>query len=156
MGYSYGRNGRGNMVLSCDGCGDLGGVRKRTCPYEVLTDSSRGPRARLRYCYPPALCGGCYSACGGLRGVHGARCRDGAASSQEEYDARQAKLDAGELMVMAAWGDWQKGVPDGLVGVVFRGADQEAWRLVPEAAYEPGARPWLSDYPGAAGWEEHP
>ena len=50
---------------------------------------------------------------GGTRGVH-ARCADSAHTAQAEYDAKQARIDAGELFVLAAWGDWQAGVPEGM------------------------------------------
>lgn len=153
MGYSRDYRGR----LCCDRCGQGGGARKRTCPHTVLTDSTRGPRARLAYCYPPALCGPCYKAEGGLRGIHGQRCADGAATSQAEYDATEARLDAGEFQVLAAWGDWQDGVPEGRCGVLFGGRDGQVWKLVADGEYDPGPgrKPWLSDYPDATDWVDH-
>ena len=155
MGYSYGRNARGNWVLSCDGCGTVGDVRKRTCPHKVTGDSLRGPRYAMSYCPAPALCAGCFKREGGTRGLH-ARCAEPARKSQAEYDAKQARIDAGELFVLAAWGDWQAGVPGGMCGVKFGGRDGEAWHLVPAGDYHPGKLPGLSDYPQAQPWAEHP
>lgn len=152
MGYSYDMNNR----LCCDGCSRSGGVRKRKCPHMVLTDSSRGPRIEIHYCYPPALCDDCYRSRGGLRGVHGQHCADGAAASQAEYDADQAKLDAGDLMVLAAWGDWQDKVPEGMVGVKFGAYGQtSAYRLAWAESYQPRAMRFLSDYPDAIEWHDH-
>lgn len=139
MGYSYSSDGR----LACDNCGDVGGVRRRKCPYTVLTDSSRGPRHTLNYCPPPALCSPCYRALGGLRGVHpDSRCGVGSRASQAAYDATQAKLDAGDAVAVAAWGDWSDGVPEG--SVIFRDSDGNHW-LVDRVAYEAGR--FLSDFP---------
>jgi hypothetical protein len=151
MGYCYGRNATGRMALACDRCGNVGGVRKRTCPHKVLTDSSRGPRATLAYCTPSALCGGCFHEIGGSRVLH-RDCKDAAAASQAEYDANQARLDAGELTVLAAWGDWHETVPAGMAGVLFGGRDGQRAVLVPAADYQPGTRPWLSDYRDPDPW----
>ena len=52
MGYSYGRNARGNMSLACDVCGSCEGARKRTCPYKVRGDSLRTVPAPTRYELP--------------------------------------------------------------------------------------------------------
>lgn len=156
MGYSYGYTETGRQALACDQCGTVGGVRKRKCPYMVLTDSSRGPRVKIHYCYPPALCGGCYKAAGGLRGVHGQQCADGAAQSQAEDDANQAKLDAGDLIVLAAWGDWQDKVPEGKTGVLFGAYGKtDTYRLVAAGDYNPRTKGFLSDYPDAIEWEDH-
>lgn len=152
MGYCYDMRNR----LCCDKCGASGGVRKRRCPYMVLGDSSRGPRFAMHYCSCPALCSVCYKALGGLRGVHGQECKDGAARSQAEYDAAQAKLDAGDLAVLAAWGDWNDKVPSGLTGVVFGAYGKTSiYRLVWADSYQPRAKPFLSDYPEAMEWEDH-
>jgi hypothetical protein len=153
MGYSYGRNARGNWVLSCDGCGDLGGVRKRTCPHKVLGDSHRtmdGKRHALPYCPPPALCGACFRRHGGTARIH-AQCADGAAQSQARYDETERQLDAGELLVTSA--SMVDGHP-GMVRVMFAGryhpgageARREAARVMPAELYDFHARPRLSDY----------
>ena len=155
MGYSYGRNSRGNMALSCDGCGTCEGVRKRTCPHKVTGYTLTGPRVALNYCPPPAYCGACLAARGGNAKVH-AGCTDGAARMQADADAKQATLDAGGLLVMAAFGSWQDTVPAGMVGVKFTGRAGDSWGLVAEGDYDPGKRPALSDYPGAADWTDHP
>lgn len=133
MGYSYGQNGRGNWVLSCDACGEVGGVRKRTCPYLVTCDSSRGARHALPYCPAPALCGSCYKR---ERATLHQDCEAGARSAQESYDATQTKIDAGEPVLLAAWGDWHEEVPAGQVGVLFKGHAGEAWYLIPEDEYD--------------------
>lgn len=81
--------------------------------------SARGPdglrrTARASGCRTarrPRPCSGCYRADGGLRGIHGQVCADGAVRSQAEYDATQARLDAGEPMVLAARGDWSERTP---------------------------------------------
>lgn len=151
MGYSYDMSNR----LCCDNCGTSGGVRKRKCPHVVTTDSARGPRVAIHYCYPPALCNGCYRANGGLRGVHGQSCKDGAARSQAEYDVTEAKLAAGDLIVLAAWGDWQAKVPEGMCGVMFGKTGVAVYRLVPHDSYQPRAKGFLSDYPEATAWEDH-
>lgn len=150
MGYCYDMSNR----LCCDRCGQSGGVRKRTCKYTVLGDSIRTPggtRHRMNYCYPPALCASCYKAMGGLRGIHGDDCRDGAAKSTAEADAIEALLDAGELFVVSASGDWAEGVPAGMVLVTFsgRGWTPHVKRLVAKDSYQPGEKPKLSDYPEA-------
>jgi hypothetical protein len=82
MGYCFDYRGR----LVCDGCDIPGGVRKRKCPYRVTYGRSNGGHT-VPYCSPPALCADCYRKYGGLRGVHGERCREGAAASQAEHDA---------------------------------------------------------------------
>lgn len=153
MGYCYGRNERGNMVLACDGCSNVGGVRKRTCPYKVRDDASRstvpGTRYEMRYCYPPALCAVCYAKRGGQNGVH-ANCAAGAARSQAEYDTSYARLVAGEYKVMSAFGSWHDAVPAGKTGVIFRNLDgDERTYLVDADEYEPGPKGWLADYPDA-------
>lgn len=150
MGYSYGYNERGNLVLACDHCGEVGGVRKRTCPEKVTGDSLRtsgGRRPTFAYCYPPALCGECYKTLGGKNGVHGERCKQGAAKAQAEYDAIEEALDAGEMFVVAAYGDWHRDVAEGYVLVTFKGRDDEASVLMRKDEYNFAAKPKLSDYP---------
>lgn len=150
MGYSYGRNAAGNMVLACDGCGVAGGVRKRSCVHYVsdAADTRGGPRRRLAYCQPPALCDACMGTHGPAAVLH-AKCADGAAYFQAKEDAKQAALDRGDACVSAAWGDWADGVPAGMARVAFRGYSGVTYRLIPAGEYDPGARPFLSDYPGA-------
>lgn len=128
MGYSYDRLNR----LCCDHCGVSGGVRKRTCPRKVLTDSLRGPRRWLSYCYPPALCGDCYRQAGGSA-IHN-QCAEGAAASQVKYDEIEALLDAGEALSVAAWGQHDD-VPAGMVGLLFVSRTARLYRLVPTAEY---------------------
>lgn len=161
MGYSYGRDAAGNSGLACDGCGAIVGTRKRVCPYTVTGSSLRTPHGRrpapLPYCPAPAYCPGCYAARGGLRGVHGESCRDGAASMQAADDAQELMLDAGELLVTSAVGSYPgSGIPEGMVSVTFSGRYDAATRNVPEVTrlvpapdYDWRARPRLSDYPAA-------
>lgn len=148
MGYSYDMRGR----LACDSCGRTGETRKRPCPHKVTTETGQV----LRYCQAPALCGDCLRKHGGTAGVH-AGCKEGAAKSQARYDARRERLAAGEAQVMCAWGDWHELVPTGLVGALFIGADKvEHCVLLRVQDYDPSTKPWLSDYPDAMPWENHP
>ena len=147
MGYGYGHTSSGRYALACDRCGTVGGVRKRPCPHKVLTDSARGPRTWLRYCPAPALCGECYRELGGLRGVHPERCTKGAAASQAEYDARQARLDAGESMVVAAWNGPSADV------VKVRCHDGAEY-LIPIREYQQGRGGFVTDYPNARRLED--
>lgn len=150
MGYSYGRTSRGGQALACDHCGESEGrTRKRTCPHKVLTDSlrsSNGKRHSISYCYPPAYCPDCFKKAGGSKGVHGEKCREGAAKSTAEYDAIEAALDVGEKFVVSA-----SRAPEGKTEVTFwgRGATGEVRVLVPSESYNPKAKPKLSDYPEA-------
>lgn len=138
MGYSCDYRGR----LCCASCGAAGGVRKRKCAYKVRCESERGEAARysLPYCPAPALCGACYKKHGGLRGVHGEACRSGAAASQAEADAIQARYEAGDQKPRSAYGSWHAQVPKGKVGVVYSGG---ALVLLSEELYE--SRPWFSE-----------
>ncbi len=148
MGYIY----RGSQ-LCCDSCGTSQEVRKRKCPY-MVTDE-RG--LTLHYCSPSALCNACYAKYGGLRGLHGTDCRDGAKRAQQEYDDRRRGLANGEHIVRSAWGSWYETVPDEMVGVAFEDADgQRIYRLVPKAQYNPNEREWLSDYPDTLPWTDPP
>jgi len=131
MGYGY----RAHRLV-CDQCGGCTGVRKRTCPYRVLSDSLAGPRRLLPYCQPPALCARCYSELGGKSQVHGERCRAGAQAAQKHADDIEAQLDAGELLPVTAWGDSHPKVPTGRVGVCYRGRKAKAYRLIHEDDYE--------------------
>lgn len=148
MGYSYGQTASGSWALACDRCPTAGGVRKRTCTYKVLTDSLHGGRHALPYCSPPALCSPCYAAVGGAKGLH-ARCAEGAAASQAEYDAVEARLDAGEFISASGFGSWHEHVPDGFVGRIFRGRAGERYALIPEDADKHSV---LSDVVGAKPW----
>lgn len=144
MGYCYDMAGR----LACDACGKTGGVRKRTCPHRVHYADG----GSLPYCQPAALCSDCYR-------KHKAKlhegCAAGAAKQNAAEVARKAKLAAGELEVRSAWGDWHETVPTGMTGVLFRNGDQQDYRLMPQADYQPGDKHWLSDYPTAEPWENH-
>lgn len=138
MGYSYGRTSSGRYALACDNCGTTDRVRKRKCPYTVLTDSIRstnGQRHRLPYCPAPALCGSCLKQLGGSRKLH-EHCAAPAAASQVEYDAAEAIWLSGEPVVVSAirTGDntWTK--------VTFHqrrtdGASEELTRYIPADDY---------------------
>lgn len=146
MGYSYDNRGR----LCCDNCGQAGGVRKRVCPATVRTDSSRGPRLGIRWCSPPAVCSPCWTP-ELRRKVHG-DCREQAQRGQQKYDVDEARLEAGDRMVVSACGDWHKDVPAGMVLVTFAGPYRDGavqWvdYLMPAADYKQGG--WLSEYPTA-------
>jgi hypothetical protein len=130
MGYCYDHRNR----LCCDACGNAGGVRKRICTATVLTDSLRGPRSTLRYCSPPALCPTCYRKRGSAAGIH-ADCAEYAANAQQEYDAIEAALDAGESLSISAWGSWHPQVPDGMVGLCFASRNGNTYALVYEHEY---------------------
>ncbi len=146
MGYGYGYGARGRLVLACDSCGKTGGVRKRTCPYKVTGTSLRSPtrtRWSLPYCPAPALCADCYKNHGGLRGVHGDSCKNGAAAYQARYDAEQARLESGDSQVTTRYGSWAEGVPDGHVKVVYRSLDgRETVKILPKGVSDAD---WLSE-----------
>lgn len=153
MGYSYGYNPRSRRydLLSCDSCGlttadGARSVRKRTCPHKVLTDSHRswdGRRHALPYCYPSALCSGCYAK--HKDGLH-SDCARRAAESNADYDRIEALLDAGEKLVASAIR-----VEDGKTRVTFTGraGTGEVNALVDSEDYNPHTRKRLSDYPNA-------
>lgn len=151
MGYSYSRTPAGVMALDCDYCGKPGGVRKRTCPYKVTSDNSRsGERYALPYCRPPAACRPCWKT---NKATAHADCKDGAAQMQAQYDATQARLDAGELLAIAArCGD----APAGMVRVTFVGAGGggRVDYLMPDEAYSGGG--FLSDYRQAVPVDQAP
>ena len=150
MGYSFDFRGR----MCCDSCGNPGGVRRRTCPHRVrYHDGGSAP-----YCYPPALCSACYAKHGGLRGVHGERCRDGAGEAQVREDRIGAKLAAGEIQVRAAWGRGGSepsrygNVPPGQVMVAC--SDDKRY-LVDAAEYDRRTRDnFLSEFPSAVEYIE--
>ena len=137
MGYCFDYKGR----LVCDDCGAYGSVRKRKCSFKVLGDSLHGPRHALPYCYPPALCSECFKKHGGTKGIH-AGCRDGAEASQAEADKIERLLDEGDFLPVSAYGDWHEAVPEGKVGVKYRGRSGERYVLLDKADYE--GRPVLS------------
>ena len=142
MGYSYGQSMNGRWILACDKCGTVGAVRKRKCRFMVADEGGRA----LPWCPAPALCGPCFKALGGTAGIHGDRCREGAAAAQAEYDEKAARIAAGDKPVRVAYGDWHGRVPTGAVLVGFRGSD-DVWeyRLMRKAVYTGGG--YLSDYP---------
>jgi hypothetical protein len=151
MGYSYGYSASLRMALACDKCGAVGGVRRRQCPHMVRGSterSSSGTRVAMHYCSAPALCAGCFREEGGTRGLH-RTCADGARQSEEEYDRRQARLQAGDHYVLARWGSWQETVPTGMVGCMFGGPGWTDHRyvLVPAAMEKVD---WLEDLPPEA------
>jgi hypothetical protein len=141
VGYSYSFDGK----LCCDACGKSGGVRKRTCPYRV----NYADGGSLPYCYPAALCGECYRQ---RRATLHTDCGDGAAKRTAAEADRAARLAAGDLEVRAAFGSWHQTVPDGFVGVLFRGSAREERRLIPAADYNPGIRRYLSEYAETRDW----
>jgi hypothetical protein len=148
MGYCYDSAGR----LVCDYCGTCGGVHKRLCPY-VVTDE-RGHT--MHYCKPPALCAACYNKHGGLRGIHGESCRSGSTKSQAAYDEQRARLASGDPIVRSAYGSWHESVPSGMTGLSFEDRDGQAlYRLVPATQYHNNGG-WLSDFPEATEWVNHP
>jgi hypothetical protein len=149
MGYC--RDSAGRLV--CDRCGNAGGVRRRTCPHKVLTDSVAHARMTLPNCSPWALCATCFRVMGGNKGVHEG-CAAEAAAAQARYDAIEAGLDAGELFVLSATSGERQGVPDGQVGVIFHGRGGHVHVLVPAADYDSSARPRLSDYPTTVPWPQ--
>lgn len=139
MGYAYAVSASGRYSLACDGgCGRAGskqGVRKRRCPHKSAY-YQYGRRYELPYCPAPALCSHCYKRHGGLRGIHGQSCREGAACSTAKAEAKQAQLEAGEKLSGAAWGSWCKSVPEGKVGLIFEGLDAKREQyLVPAEQY---------------------
>jgi len=144
MGYSYDLRGR----LACDSCGACGQTRKRTCPHKVHYASG----GALPYCYPSALCPGCYAK---HKATLHTGCKDGAAKRTAEEAAKHARLAAGELEVTSAYGSWHPTVPEGYTGVIFRGVDRaEVYRLIAREQYDPGVRRYLSEYPDAHPWTD--
>ena len=148
MGHSYAHNARGNLVLVCDVCGGIGGVRTRQCPHRVLIASRFTERQRLPLCIPPALCPACFHDKGATHGLH-ADCAPAAAELQTTEDAAQARLDAGEWHLMSATQSDRQGVlvvSFSAPGGIGNGFVQ---LLVPEVDYDARAKLWLSDYPNA-------
>jgi hypothetical protein len=148
MGYSYGMAPSGRWALACDSCGEVGAVRKRTCPHKVTSDSTRGPRYALPYCPAPALCGPCFQRHGRTKGLHD-RCAEGAAAAQAKYDETEARFQSGEGVVVAAWGDWDAETPSGMVRFrcIFATREERDY-LVPDEDYPTGDG-FLGDYPRA-------
>jgi hypothetical protein len=148
MGHCYDSRGR----LVCDQCGEADGTAKaRHCTYKVLTDSIRGGRASLHYCYPPDLCKGCYEALKPT--LHGEECKTGAARSQADYDHTEALLDQGEYFSITGFGDWHELVPEGYVGRCFKGRKGEKWVLIPKDDDKSNI---LSEIKTAKPWSPHP
>lgn len=119
MGYVYGFNERGRMVLSCDNCGEVGGVRKRRCP--------------VNYCPAPALCSGCWrslKADGSVARWH-ADCPAASARYRAEIAAREAEPDR---WVRSARGDWAPDVPAGMVAATLYSGRVV---LIPKDEYDP-------------------
>ena len=154
MGFSYGRTASGRSTLSCDSCGTVGGVRKRTCPHKVHYAGG----GSLPYCYPAALCSACYATAKPT--LHAGHAELAAARTAAE-SAKHARLVAGDKEVSTAFGSWHAKVPTGFVGVGFAGPATERgmlngsiseWRLVPAEVYDPSVRRYLSDYHGALPW----
>jgi hypothetical protein len=151
MGYGYSATG----ALCCDSCGKTGGVRKRTCTARVAYPQD-GPDRSIPYCYPPALCGPCFTRRGGNAGIH-KDCAGYAAKSTAENQVIADRIAAGDLQVMSAYGSWHKDVPEGSTGVLFAPNRTDRWqeqtyRLVPKDDYDPGKKKFLSDYPNASPW----
>ena len=119
MGYGYGYNPQtGRQMLACDGCGQIGGVRKRKCPHLVFWPSeTRG----LPYCQAPALCAGCFKQEGGSKAIH-AGCEAPAKAAQDQHDADHTRLVNGDAKVSARWGSWHDEVPEGKVGCLYTNA----------------------------------
>jgi len=147
MGYCFDYRGR----LVCDGCSISGGVRKRKCPHKVKASILDGGNT-MPYCRPPALCAGCYKHHGGLRGVHGDRCRDGAAESQASYDADNARLAKGDLKSSGAFGDWSDLVPKGKVGLLFYGLDGAFFGVLLDNADYDNRAVWFLDLESYEPW----
>lgn len=156
MGYSYGFNpSTGRQMLSCDACGTIGGVRKRTCTAICITENG----GRLPYCPAPAYCSPCFKARGGSKVIHGAQCHEGAAAYTAECAAKAERIAGGDLPVNAAWGSWAEWVPEGKTGVLFgaRTRDaQQVYALVDADEYKPGRKGYLSDYPNHVVLEGNP
>jgi hypothetical protein len=156
MGYSYSYSNR----LCCDGCGVDRGVRKRKCPHKVVDYQDNGqPYAAVSYCPAPALCSDCYKKHGGLRGLHGDSCKQGAANSQAQADAKRDAIAAGEMFVKAAWGQWHDSVPMDKVGLLYAGKEGEVYILVPKDRYDLPGKPYpmLSEVADVMEtWENHP
>jgi len=144
MGYSYDMSGR----LACDACGSTGKTRKRTCPHKVHYAGG----GSLPYCYPSALCADCYAT---RKATLHAGCAERAAARTADEAAKHARLVAGELEVASAFGTWHATVPEGWVGVIFRGtAANEAYRLIAADHYDPTSRRYMSEYPDARPWSD--
>ena len=150
MGYGYGYDSRtGRQVLACDGCGTLGGVKKRKCIYLVTYRDG----SSLHYCQAPALCSACFKNEGGSKGVH-ARCEAGAMASQATYDLERRRLDAGDARVAARFGSWHDLVPTGFVGAIYRDSQGQETRVLVEKDSADSGADWLSDVANPQPWPE--
>lgn len=117
MGYSYGRNEKGNYVLSCDSCGNIGGVLKRKCPHN--------------YCPAPALCPSCWiERRGELKAYHETHCK----AASERYAAQRQRekdlMENGEFIRCAALSH------DDRVKVIFRGKSAEKAFFMSHETYD--------------------
>jgi len=121
----------------------------------MVTFAATGTTVRQEwpYCPPPALCACCVRRLGGTDGVHGEECRTGALVLQAEEDERQARYEAGDYLIVAAWGDYHAWVSAGMVRIechcLIDPSRPPLIMLVPVASYDPGLKGWLSDYPEA-------
>lgn len=57
-----------------------------------------------------------------------------------------------ELFVICAFGDWHEDVPEGKVGVFFKGLNDGCRVLIDEDAYDSINKKRLSDYPETLPW----
>jgi len=134
-------------MLSCDGCGTIGGVRKRKCVFMVTyIDGSR-----LHYCQAPALCSECFAREGGARGVH-ARCEEGAAASQRNYDLERQRLEVGDARIASRFGSWHDLVPVGLVGAIYRDRQGQETYVLVAADSDDRTADWLSEVANPHPW----
>lgn len=149
MGYSYGRSESGRLVLACDGCGKLGGVRKRTCPHKVYyAEGGSSP-----YCPAPALCTPCYHV---HKGAMHRECAEGAAKATAREVERKRRLEAGEAELRTCWGSWHETVPAGFVGARYLAlGGKETYVLLPDEPKAETRSLWLSEAVGAVPWENH-
>jgi len=137
MGYSYDITGK----LCCDCCGEVGKVRKRTCPHRVYYAGG----GSLPYCSPSALCPTCYQ-------KHKAALHEGCKERADERTREEAekakRLAGGAYETRTVFGDWHEDCPKGWVLVVFTnrcGAEKHC--LIPDSFYNPTDYPFLEDYP---------
>jgi hypothetical protein len=134
-------------MLACDGCGTIGGVRKRKCSYKVTYYSGGG--WSLPYCMAPALCSACFKRHGGSKGLHSG-CEAPAQAAQAERDADHARMLAGDSKVTTRWGSWHEDVPEGKVGCAYMNKDGDRTLvLVDKCENEVD---WLSDLTTATPW----
>lgn len=147
MGYLY--QGRRLCCGACLGVGSADNpVRKRTCPHKVTASSVTGRRQVLAWCSPPALCNRCTARHGGNAALHAA-CAADIAVTQRRYDAEQARIDAGELMVTSAAGTWHPGVDPGWVRLTCRGLHTAEQHFMVRDGEYTNRGGFIADYPSA-------